>query len=162
MPGVEYHANALSALLRGDAEGVFGNEFLWITTAAQMGMGFILPFALTFVAIPLESFVHALRTVLGLLLAGALRGLAAVLRRHAPGLLVAQANDSVYALAAGVWSRDFKRAWRVGRAVQAGTQRGLAAAGYAEDPRAERAYEWLLGQRLDDGAWPTGRASGAS
>jgi acyl-CoA reductase-like NAD-dependent aldehyde dehydrogenase len=35
--------------------------------------------------------------------------------------LIAQANDSVYALAAGVWSRDFKRAWRVGRAVQAGT-----------------------------------------
>lgn len=35
--------------------------------------------------------------------------------------LVAQANDSIYALAAGVWSRDFKRAWRVGRAVQAGT-----------------------------------------
>ncbi|MDR1969474.1 MAG: aldehyde dehydrogenase [Burkholderiaceae bacterium] len=35
--------------------------------------------------------------------------------------LIEQANDSVYALAAGVWSRDFKRAWRVGRAVQAGT-----------------------------------------
>ncbi|MGH8821792.1 MAG: aldehyde dehydrogenase [Rhodoferax sp.] len=35
--------------------------------------------------------------------------------------LIAQANDSVYALAAGVWSRDFKHAWRVGRAVQAGT-----------------------------------------
>jgi acyl-CoA reductase-like NAD-dependent aldehyde dehydrogenase len=35
--------------------------------------------------------------------------------------LIAQANDSVYALAAGVWSRDFKRAWRLGRAVQAGT-----------------------------------------
>ncbi|MET3182022.1 UNVERIFIED_ORG: betaine-aldehyde dehydrogenase [Variovorax guangxiensis] len=35
--------------------------------------------------------------------------------------LVAQANDSVYALAAGVWSRDFKRAWKLGRAVQAGT-----------------------------------------
>jgi len=35
--------------------------------------------------------------------------------------LIAQANDSVYALAAGVWSRDFKRAWRIGRAVQAGT-----------------------------------------
>ena len=32
-----------------------------------MGMGFLLPFALTFVAIPLESFVHSLRTVLGLL-----------------------------------------------------------------------------------------------
>ena len=38
--------------------------------------------------------------------------------------------------------------------------RGLAAAGYAEDARAERAYEWLLAQRLDDGAWPVGVASG--
>ncbi len=38
--------------------------------------------------------------------------------------------------------------------------RGLAAAGYATDPRAERAYDWLLAQRLDDGAWPTGLASG--
>lgn len=35
--------------------------------------------------------------------------------------LLAQANDSVYALAAGIWSRDFKRAWKLGRAVQAGT-----------------------------------------
>ncbi len=35
--------------------------------------------------------------------------------------LLAQANDSVYALAAGIWSRDYKRAWRIGRAVQAGT-----------------------------------------
>jgi hypothetical protein len=69
---------ATSALLRGD--GIASSQVMWITTAAQMGMGFILPFALTFVAIPLESFVHALRTVLGLLMAGALRGLAAVLR----------------------------------------------------------------------------------
>ncbi len=35
--------------------------------------------------------------------------------------LIDEANDSIYALAAGVWSRDFKRAWRIGRAVQAGT-----------------------------------------
>ncbi|MDB5726873.1 MAG: aldehyde dehydrogenase, partial [Noviherbaspirillum sp.] len=34
--------------------------------------------------------------------------------------LIQQANDSVYALAAGIWTRDYKRAWRVGRAVQAG------------------------------------------
>ncbi|WP_040501460.1 aldehyde dehydrogenase [Herbaspirillum sp. YR522] len=34
--------------------------------------------------------------------------------------LVRQANDSVYALAAGIWTRDFKKAWRFGRAVQAG------------------------------------------
>jgi hypothetical protein len=38
--------------------------------------------------------------------------------------------------------------------------RGLAAAGFATDPRAERAYEWLLGTRLDDGAWPMGIAAG--
>lgn len=38
--------------------------------------------------------------------------------------------------------------------------RGLAACGYATDPRSERAYEWLLAQRLDDGAWPTGLAAG--
>ncbi|HUR49718.1 MAG TPA: hypothetical protein VMY88_09370 [Acidimicrobiales bacterium] len=31
--------------------------------------------------------------------------------------------------------------------------RGVAAAGFATDPRAERAFEWLLGQRLDDGSW---------
>jgi hypothetical protein len=38
--------------------------------------------------------------------------------------------------------------------------RGLAAVGYATDPRAERAYDWLLDQRLDDGAWPLGTAAG--
>ena len=38
--------------------------------------------------------------------------------------------------------------------------RGLAACGCAADERAERAYEWLLAQRLDDGAWPTGLAAG--
>lgn len=63
---------ATSALLRG-GELVQQNDFAWITTAAQMGMGFTLPFALVFVAIPLETFVHSLRTVLGLLGIGALR-----------------------------------------------------------------------------------------
>lgn len=38
--------------------------------------------------------------------------------------------------------------------------RGLAACGYATDARAERAYQWLLAQRLPDGAWPTGIAAG--
>jgi hypothetical protein len=38
--------------------------------------------------------------------------------------------------------------------------RGLAACGYAVDPRVEKAYEWLLKQRLEDGAWPTGIAHG--
>ncbi len=35
--------------------------------------------------------------------------------------LIAQANDSVYALAAGLWTRDFQRAWKIARAVQTGT-----------------------------------------
>ena len=35
--------------------------------------------------------------------------------------LVAQANDSVFGLAAGVWSRDFARCWRIARRLQAGT-----------------------------------------
>ncbi len=36
-----------------------------IPTAGQMLLGFILPFALAFVAIPLESFIHSARTVGG-------------------------------------------------------------------------------------------------
>ena len=38
--------------------------------------------------------------------------------------------------------------------------RGLAACGYAADSRCERAYDWLLEQRQEDGAWPTGLAGG--
>jgi len=45
-----------------------------------MGMGFILPFALVFVAIPLETFVHSLRTVVGLTGIAILRALALILR----------------------------------------------------------------------------------
>lgn len=55
-------------------------EFRWIPSMGQMIMGFILPFALTFVAIPLESFIHSSRTVIGVILVGLLRTLAFVLR----------------------------------------------------------------------------------
>jgi hypothetical protein len=71
---------ATGALLRGAAEGGLQNEYMWITTVAQMGMGFILPFALTFVAIPFETFVHSSRTVLGLCGIGFMRALAMLLR----------------------------------------------------------------------------------
>jgi hypothetical protein len=71
---------ATSAVLRGESGAAFASEFVWITTAAQMGLGFILPFALVFVAIPLETFVQSLRTVLGFAAAGILRALAVTLR----------------------------------------------------------------------------------
>ena len=45
-----------------------------------MIMGFILPFALAFVAIPLESFITSGRTVLGIIAAGLLNAMVFLLR----------------------------------------------------------------------------------
>jgi hypothetical protein len=89
---------ATNALLRGDSSASIVNTHLWITTAAQMGMGFVLPFALVFVAIPLETFVHSLRTVVGLIGIAFLHVLALLLRllgnasRHL-GVLAQRAYD---------------------------------------------------------------------
>jgi hypothetical protein len=70
------------AYLRGESAAMDTGKdsYLWITTVAQMGLGFILPFALMFVAIPLETFVHSTRTVLGVLMVGMLRSLVWLLR----------------------------------------------------------------------------------
>ncbi len=76
---------ATSALLRGEGAVAFDQGFVWITTTAQMGMGFILPFALVFVVIPLETFIHSLRTVLGLVGNAVLRSLAALLHLFGGG-----------------------------------------------------------------------------
>jgi aldehyde dehydrogenase (NAD+) len=35
--------------------------------------------------------------------------------------VIEQANDTVYGLACGIWTGDYKRAWRVGTAIAAGT-----------------------------------------
>ena len=51
-----------------------------IPTGAQMVLGFMLPFALAFVAIPLESFMHSVRTVGGVAFVGMVRVLAFLLR----------------------------------------------------------------------------------
>jgi len=77
---------ATTALLRG-GESVVTGQVMWITTAAQMGMGFVLPFALTFAAIPLETFVHTLRTVVGLLMVFMLRMITIGLRVAANGCM---------------------------------------------------------------------------
>ncbi len=52
----------------------------WIPTVGQMVMGFVLPFALTFVAIPLESFVYSSRTVMGVVFIAFIRSVAFLLR----------------------------------------------------------------------------------
>ena len=35
--------------------------------------------------------------------------------------LIAQCNHNMFGLASGIWTRDFKSAWRIGRALQTGT-----------------------------------------
>jgi hypothetical protein len=95
---------ATSAMLRGaGGTAMAASSFSWITTVAQMGMGFILPFALVFVAIPLETFVHSTRTVIGSLAAFCLRGIAFMLRlignifRYTGKLLVNLYNLVIFA-----------------------------------------------------------------
>ncbi|MCB2388204.1 G protein-coupled receptor family protein [Thalassolituus alkanivorans] len=92
-----------SLSMAANASGVAASnaEFRWIPSIGQMVMGFILPFALAFIAIPLESFIHSLRTVLGLALVamirlvaiaarllGNLAGHSATLLTHAYDLLI--------------------------------------------------------------------------
>jgi hypothetical protein len=72
-----------AALMRDLASNVAAVDDGWFTRipmAGQMIMGFVLPFALAFVAIPLESTVHALRTVVGVLLVQSMRGLGFLVR----------------------------------------------------------------------------------
>ncbi|MBY6210394.1 hypothetical protein KUV95_02420 [Microbulbifer agarilyticus] len=69
---------AQSAALAGS--DAVGSSVHWITVAVQMGMGFFLPFALAFMAIPLERFVLSLRTVVGVVSTFTLRLLSMTLR----------------------------------------------------------------------------------
>ena len=65
-----------------------------IPTAGQMLLGFMLPFALAFIAVPLESLIHSGRTVGGVLLMALVRTAALLLRilgqaaRHASRVLI--------------------------------------------------------------------------
>lgn len=83
---------ALQQSLAGTA--VAEAEFRWIPSVGQLVLGFILPFALAFVGIPLESFIHSLRTVVGLVALWCLRTLRLGLRlaggiaRHMSQVLV--------------------------------------------------------------------------
>lgn len=88
--GIESSLAYMRDLLAADREAltqslagiiVEAPEFRWITTAGQMTMGFILPFALMLIAIPLESFVHSMRTVFGMIGVFILRMLAFSVRQ---------------------------------------------------------------------------------
>src|SRR5512134_851841 len=70
----------LQSLAAAQAAAVQDGWLTRIPTIGQMLLGFILPFALAFVAIPLESWVTSARTVGGAALVMLVRALAVVLR----------------------------------------------------------------------------------
>ena len=85
----------------------------------------------------------------------------AVVQRGVEYLFSLQRDDGSWSLPRA-WERetDEREGYSMIPLQTAMPLRGLASCGYATDPRAERAYEWLLAARLPDGAWPTGIASG--
>jgi hypothetical protein len=90
------HEALQQSLIGSQAAEGSSAEFRWIPSVGQMIMGFILPFALAFIAIPLESFIHSLRTVLGLFAIAILRTLHLVLRSSAS--LVTQMSKVIISL----------------------------------------------------------------
>jgi hypothetical protein len=83
-----------------------------------------------------------------------------MIRQGAEYLFANQRRDGAWPLGSEAEQDEQREGYRLVPLQTALPLRGLAACGYATDPRAERAYDWLLAQRLDDGAWPTGIASG--
>ena len=121
----------ISALLRDGSIVAAATEFSWITTVTQMGMGFILPFALVLIAIPLESFVHSLRSVLGALGIITIRGMAFSLRLAGHGFyFLGSALIHTYDLIifAPLWAE------RVIKNHTRGPQEVLASGGSVEPP----------------------------
>ncbi|HIG44780.1 MAG TPA: hypothetical protein EYQ14_30220 [Gammaproteobacteria bacterium] len=76
----EQKSAVTASLIANGSQVVVDNSMRWITTAAQMGLGFILPFSLVLVAIPLESFIESFRTVMGVITVAVLRTLAVAFR----------------------------------------------------------------------------------
>jgi len=80
----------------GNAGAVAPVDVTWmmkIPTAGQMILGFTLPFALAFVAIPLEYFIQSSRTVVGNSVVFVLRGAALLLR--IAGVIVKQIGNAL-------------------------------------------------------------------
>ena len=81
-------------------------------------------------------------------------------RRGAEYLFSQQQADGAWPLHARRCRRDGGDGYSMMPMQTAIPLHGLAMCGYAPDARAEKAYEWLLAQRLPEGAWPTGIAGG--
>jgi len=82
----------------------------------------------------------------------------ASVRKGAEFLFSKQRGDGSWPLPGEVQNEEgIKEGYTMKPQQTAFPLRGLAACGYAEDERAESAFEWLLRQRLEDGAWPSGK-----
>jgi len=81
-------------------------------------------------------------------------------RRGAEYLFSRQLDDGSWPLGGYVADGEKTETYDVMSLQTSIPLRGLASTGCAEDPRAERAYDWLVEQRLEDGTWPTGVAKG--
>jgi hypothetical protein len=151
---------ATQAILSGEGgEGAAGESIRWITTAAQMGLGFILPFALVFVAIPLETFVQSLRTVLGLVGVGLLRALAFFLRLLSSGSrylgqLLVDLYDLVIFAPLWIEGKLSERNGAVAEAVAGGggqAKGGSGKTGSARSSRSGRTASTSQGSKTDQG-----------
>jgi hypothetical protein len=102
---------------------------------------------------------HTAQALLGLGYLGFGPGQPAV-QRGAEYLFSRQQADGSWPLPKSKGEREFREAYEM-IPIQTGLPlRALAAAGYATDPRSERAYEWLMGQMLPGGGWPSGIKGG--
>jgi hypothetical protein len=81
-------------------------------------------------------------------------------RRGAEYLFGLQDKDGSWPLPKGKTERELREPYTMIPLQTGMPLRALAIAGYATDPRAERAYEWLLERQLPDGGWPSGIKGG--
>jgi len=81
-------------------------------------------------------------------------------QRGAEHLFTRQVEDGSWPVPEGKGERELGQGYSMIPLQTGMPLRALAVAGYSGDPRAARAYEWLLEQRLPDGAWPSGVSAG--
>jgi hypothetical protein len=81
-------------------------------------------------------------------------------QRGAEYLFALQEEDGSWPLPKSKAERELREPYSLIPLQTGMPLRALAAAGYALDPRSERAYAWLLAHELPDGGWPSGMKGG--